>query len=166
MEIQPPDTLPDEAVGVWEELARDLVIVRNGAPTVADRELLHNVVSAIHRLRQVSTALDDDGPTTAGSTGQLVPHPLIAIEAQLRKDVEAGLFDLGLAMAGRVAMPLAGRLTSVVSLAICCSPSNGQRKKESSAQSSSAPSPNLSRWSAPQDLARLAAIVPPCVACH
>jgi len=41
---------------------------------------------------------------TTGSTGQTVPHPLLATEAQLRKEVEGRLSTLHLIDAGQAGM--------------------------------------------------------------
>jgi P27 family predicted phage terminase small subunit len=111
--IPPPSDIPPTARDLWDALAADLCIIRRGHPTVTDRELLANAVTAQQRLRQVGQQLDDDGPVAVGSTGQPVPHPLLAVEAQLRKEVEERLSTLGLISAGRPGMEYGGRLTAV-----------------------------------------------------
>ena len=94
MTIPAPSDLPSVAVDLWDALAADLCVIRRGHPTVSDRELLINVVTAQHRLRQIGQQLEGDGPVTTGSTGQTVPHPLLAVEAQMRREVEDRLSTL------------------------------------------------------------------------
>jgi len=50
---------------------------------------------------------------TAGSTGQPVPHPLLAVEAQLRREVTEHLATLHLYGAGWHGMAFGGQLTTV-----------------------------------------------------
>jgi len=114
MTIPPPSDLPNGTRDLWDALATDLCIIRRGSPTVTDRELLANVVTAQHRLRQIGKQLEDDGPVTHGSTGQTIAHPLLAVEAQLRREIEERLLTLRLIGCGHPGEPFGGELTPVV----------------------------------------------------
>lgn len=47
---------------------------------------LRNLVDTAARLAEVRDQLDQDGPSTAGSTGQIRAHPLLVEESRLRAE--------------------------------------------------------------------------------
>ena len=90
----PPPDLSADSRARWRGLAADVRDVLGGAET--DFELLANVLRAQDRLAQVRAALDGQGPVVTGSMGQVRPHPLLAAETALRREVAAGFDALGL----------------------------------------------------------------------
>jgi len=84
----PPDLSPASAAA-WAGLVADL-LATSGAAEV-DLMLLANVLRATDRLAQVRAVLAVDGATVLGSQGQVRPHPLLATESTLRREVAQGL---------------------------------------------------------------------------
>lgn len=58
--------------------------------------LLELVIRQGDRLEEVRLILAEEGPTVVGSKGQKRPHPLLAAEGQLARDIAAGLERLKL----------------------------------------------------------------------
>jgi hypothetical protein len=56
--------------------------------------LRRNLEVAEARLSEVAAAIEVDGLTVTGSRGNLRPHPLLRIEAELKKEVAATLGEL------------------------------------------------------------------------
>ncbi len=102
----PPDLSPASA-DAWPGLAADLHAIHGGHE--ADFTLLANVLRAEDRLAGVAKAIGLDGVTVTGSKGQLRPHPLLAVETVLRREVAEGLDRLRLSPAKRDAYWKVGR---------------------------------------------------------
>jgi P27 family predicted phage terminase small subunit len=89
-----PEGLSEATASLWPGLYSDLVAV-TGAPEV-DVLQLAELVRTMDRLAAVRAAIDEEGPTTTGSRGQVRAHPLLGAEGDLRKQVAAGFDRLGL----------------------------------------------------------------------
>ncbi len=94
----PPDLSPASS-DAWAGLAADLHAIHGGHEV--DFTILANVLRAADRLAGVAETIGRDGVTVAGSKGQLRPHPLLAIEQSLRREVADGLDRLQLSPAKR-----------------------------------------------------------------
>lgn len=107
----PPADLDDEARRLFRRLAGDLRVQGDGAES--DLLLLADALRMRARLAQVRAQLADDGPTVTGSKGQPRPHPLLAVEAGLARDLRASFAQLRLSpdkRPGAVEVTAAGRL--------------------------------------------------------
>ncbi len=95
---------------MWPGLLADLEVTTGAS--VVDLELLADLLRARDRLAQVQAVLAVDGPTVAGSMGQLRPHPLLSTESTLRREVAQGWDRLRLSPAhhGYLEVTAAGRL--------------------------------------------------------
>ncbi len=91
----PPEGLDPAIAGLWPGLAADCREMAGGAE--ADMVILAQVVRAMDRLEAIRRAIEAEGVTVAGSTGQVRGHPLLTVEARLRAEVVQGLQMLGLA---------------------------------------------------------------------
>lgn len=89
-----PSDLSESSRALWAGLVADLDATGGGAEV--DLLLLGDVLRARDRLCDVSQALSADGLIVLGSTGQRRPHPLLATEGALRREVAASLERLGL----------------------------------------------------------------------
>lgn len=87
----------------WDDLfcrlARD--VAHGEQPAEVDELMLADVVRTMARLEQLRAVLVEAGPTVTGSKGQVRPHPLLTIEAQLVREVGAGLDRLQLSPSRR-----------------------------------------------------------------
>jgi hypothetical protein len=93
--IVAPDRLSEESRRLWGLFLADLVGIYGGVAD-GDRILLEDVLRARDRLEEIQMKLAEDGPTVTGSRGQTRPHPLLATERALRRDVAVGFARLGL----------------------------------------------------------------------
>ncbi len=91
---KPPPDLSPASQAAWPGLASDVAAVTRGA--AVDFDLLADLLRARDRLATVSATLEADGVTVTGSMGQVRPHPLLSVEANLRKECADGLDRLGL----------------------------------------------------------------------
>ncbi len=96
----PPADLSGDSVREWAGLASDVSEAAGGIADV-DMLLLADVLRARERLAQVREILAAEGLTTTGSKGQTRPHPLLDVEASLRREVAVGLDRLQLSPARR-----------------------------------------------------------------
>jgi hypothetical protein len=82
----------------WPGLVADITATwpRAAVPSEAVLVLLGNVLHALDRLDQIAAVLAE-GVTTEGSKGQVRAHPLLPVEAALRREVVKGFEELGLA---------------------------------------------------------------------
>lgn len=112
----PPEGLSVAGAARWAGLAADVQELGGGNAAEVDLVLLELVVRQGERLEEVRLILAEEGPTVTGSKGQRRPHPLLAAEGQLARDIAAGLERLRLTpkrrpwraevtAAGRVVMP-------------------------------------------------------------
>ena len=111
MTPQPPPDLSPASQEARAGLASDVAAMTRGA--AVDFDLLADVLRARDRLVAVTAKLAEDGVTVAGSQGPVRPHPLLSVEANLRKECADGLDRLGLTPAKRgryVHIDRAGRL--------------------------------------------------------
>ncbi|MDQ2934075.1 MAG: P27 family phage terminase small subunit [Chloroflexota bacterium] len=108
----PPEQLSERSRARWPGFVADLAAVSGAAEL--DVELLADVLAAEDRLAEVQAILSEFGLITLGSTGQPRPHPLLAIESVLRRDIAAGWERLGLTPNRRssVRVTRAGRIVS------------------------------------------------------
>lgn len=90
----PPEGLSETSIGLWPGLAADVEAASGGA--AIDWILLTETLRIRDRLAAVREVLTRDGPTVAGSMGQVRPHPLLAAEATLARAFVEGLTKLGL----------------------------------------------------------------------
>jgi P27 family predicted phage terminase small subunit len=90
-----PAGLSVESVNLWKRLATDVIGIEGGC--LSDWLVLEGMLRARDRQAEVRARIDTDGVTVEGSQGQLRPHPLLAVEATLARDIAAGLDRLGLA---------------------------------------------------------------------
>lgn len=111
-----PEGLSEAGTALWQGLAADLAALEGGTAAQVDLVLLELVVRQADRLEEVRLILAEEGPTVTGSKGQTRPHPLLAAEGQLARDIAGGLERLRLTpkrrpwraevtAAGRVVMP-------------------------------------------------------------
>ncbi len=96
----PPADLSGDSVREWAGLVSDVSEAAGGVADV-DMLLLADVLRARERLAQVREILAAEGLTTTGSKGQTRPHPLLDVEASLRREVAVGLDRLQLSPARR-----------------------------------------------------------------
>jgi len=88
----PPEGLSEAGEALWPGLAADLQQLRGGNVPEVDLLLLGMLLRQLDRLDEVRAVLAAEGPTVTGSKGQVRPHPLLAAEGQLARDV-AGAFE-------------------------------------------------------------------------
>lgn len=109
----PPEGLSLPAAARWAGLAADVQELGGGNAAEVDLVLLELVVRQGDRLEEVRLVLAEEGVTVVGSKGQKRPHPLLAAEGQLARDIAAGLERLGLTpkrRPWRAVVTAAGRL--------------------------------------------------------
>ncbi|HEX6254372.1 MAG TPA: P27 family phage terminase small subunit [Euzebyales bacterium] len=115
--LRAPDDLSDASRRLFRRLVADRRAL--GGVAEVDALLLADALRLRERLAQVRAQLAVDGPTVAGSKGQTRPHPLIAAEQNLARDVRAAFDQLQLSpskrpdvtevdSAGRLVDPFAG----------------------------------------------------------
>ena len=90
----PPPDLSAASAAAWPGLTSDLEVA-TGASAV-DLALLADLLRACDRLAQLRELLERDGLTVTGSQGQVRPHPVLAVESALRREVAQGWDRLGL----------------------------------------------------------------------
>ncbi len=95
----PPVDLSGASAMLWAGLVADLEAAKAGAEV--DLILLADLLRARDRLAQVRDILTAEGLTTTGSKGQTRPHPLLDVEASLRREVAVGFDRLQLSPARR-----------------------------------------------------------------
>ncbi len=95
----PPADLSGDSAALWPGLVADLEAA--GAGAEVDLILAADVLRARDRLAQVREILASEGLTTTGSKGQTRPHPLLDVEASLRREIAVGLDRLQLSPARR-----------------------------------------------------------------
>ncbi len=95
----PPADLSEASAALWPGLVADLEAAKAGAEV--DLILLADVLRARDRVTEVRAILHSEGLTTTGSKGQTRPHPLLDVEASLRREVAVGLDRLQLSPARR-----------------------------------------------------------------
>jgi hypothetical protein len=94
--MRPPSDLSPKALELRQGLVSDLEARWNHPAAEVDLVLLDDVLRAVDRLADVGALIAAEGLTVKGSTGQQRPHPMLAVEVALRKEVAAGLKTLGL----------------------------------------------------------------------
>lgn len=94
-EIDIAMTLSREARDLIRRVRQDHVI-----DDAASETLLRQFAETLDRLREVQSAIKRDGLTVHGSQGQPRPHPLLASESALRRDLLACARALRLDLAG------------------------------------------------------------------
>jgi P27 family predicted phage terminase small subunit len=75
-----PAELPPAAAQLWDELVA--ILERAGVVDGVDRPALQALCLQWQRAEDARAALDEFGMFSVGSTGQLVEHPAVAIEAR------------------------------------------------------------------------------------
>jgi P27 family predicted phage terminase small subunit len=92
-----PANLSKSAQAAWPELVEEFCFVHDvEAPGASDLLLLEELLHARDRLSEVRADIQRDGLVVAGSKGQSRPHPLLATERALERQVEDGLERLWL----------------------------------------------------------------------
>jgi P27 family predicted phage terminase small subunit len=92
-----PDTLSKAAQAKWTRLLAEFRETHDvEEPALSDRLLLEELVHARERLREVRNQIQNDGLVVPGSKGQQRPHPLLATERGLQRQVEEAVERLGL----------------------------------------------------------------------
>ena len=81
----PPEGLDAAQQALWRSLGEQ----RGGRITAADLILLRSVVDVSARLDAVRSRLDAAELVTSGSVKQQRAHPLLAVEVQLRAELDA-----------------------------------------------------------------------------
>lgn len=76
-----PKSLSTESRALWQRIMVDYDL----ASDIAGQELLLSLCQTLDRLAQCREAIEAEGLTVTGSTGQVRPHPLLAIEAENRR---------------------------------------------------------------------------------
>ena len=71
--VQPPSTLSDAALAVWERLGPDLQ--RTGVLTPWDADEFAVVCDAVARWQEASRVLDEEGPTGVNRFGERIVSP-------------------------------------------------------------------------------------------
>ena len=99
-----PDHLPELAAAQWDHVAAGLRRMEIAGPV--DVAALEAFCLAYARMRDAEAVIATDGMFTAGSTGQLVAHPAVAISAQARQQIGTLGAQLGLTPAARLRMTL------------------------------------------------------------
>ncbi len=108
----PPRDLSEGSRADWPGLAADVIAASGGAEV--DFRMLESILRVSDRLVEVRAILGREGLTTAGSKGQMRPHPLLDVEASLRREIAAGFEQLRLTPNRReyVRVSADGRLVS------------------------------------------------------
>jgi phage terminase small subunit len=92
-----PKDLSPSSKARWPELVAQLCYVHDvDEPAAGDLLQLEDVLRARDRLEDVRGEIGRDGLTVTGSKGQTRPHPLLATERALERQVEDGLERLWL----------------------------------------------------------------------
>src|SRR5205085_2741627 len=91
-----PSDLSAGSAELWPGLVSDLAAIHKGVAEV-DLFLLADTLRARDRLIEVSAKLAEDGVTVVGSRSQTRPHPLLAVERELRREAATGFERLRLA---------------------------------------------------------------------
>jgi P27 family predicted phage terminase small subunit len=76
--IEPPEDMPDDAKEAWNQIVP--VLADAGILDVVDQMALEAMCVVWSRAKQARRVIAEDGPTSLGSTGQLVDHPAVATE--------------------------------------------------------------------------------------
>lgn len=92
--IPAPAGLSESSKEAWTGYTADLA--KLGGCSAADLELLGDILAMRDRLTEIERRIAVDGTVVAGSRGQARSHPLLAVEAKLRRDIAAGLRRLRL----------------------------------------------------------------------
>ena len=87
---RPPAGISDEACESFEELLSAF----RSPPSAVQLATLERITLARDRLGRIRATLAREGETVKGSKGQPRPHPLLAVEAQLRAEISDGLGKL------------------------------------------------------------------------
>ena len=113
--LRPPSDLSEESRRLFRRLVADLRAL--GGVAEIDALLLGDALRLRDRLAQIRVQLEVDGPTVAGSKGQVRPHPLIAVEQNLAREIRAAFDQLQLSPRRRspmvVEVDAAGRLVNL-----------------------------------------------------
>src|SRR6185312_3858787 len=80
----PPRDLSADGRALWRTLNDEYTF----APG-SDFTLLHQLCSAVDKVRACQRQIAREGLTVAGSTGQVRPHPLLSVEAEFRRQTLA-----------------------------------------------------------------------------
>lgn len=99
-----PEHLPELAAAQWDHVCAGLRRMEIAGPV--DMGALEAFCMAYQRMRDAEAVIAEDGMFTAGSTGQLVAHPAVAISAQARQQIGTLGAQLGLTPAARLRMTL------------------------------------------------------------
>ena len=93
-----PEGLSVASAKLWHGLGRDMATANGsgGDPAEVDLLLLDQMLRRLDRLAEVRAVLDAEGLTTEGVKGQTRPHPLLAVAAQLERDIDQSVDRLGL----------------------------------------------------------------------
>jgi len=89
----PPQDLSEPSRALWSRLSADLAVL--GRASEAALIVLADALRLRERADVLARAVESEGATVLGSTGQPRPHPAMALEAKLRADAEATLRSLG-----------------------------------------------------------------------
>jgi P27 family predicted phage terminase small subunit len=103
---EPPPGLGADAQAVWRELAPELFHMK--LLTGADLNGFAVYCAAVGRWRRTEAEMADGQLLTQGSTGQLVPNPLVAIARDAARDVVMFGREFGLSPAARVRLAANG----------------------------------------------------------
>jgi P27 family predicted phage terminase small subunit len=79
----PPRDLSADGRALWRTLIDEYTFADS------DLTLLHQLCSAVDRVRACQRKIARDGLTVTGSTGQPRPHPLLSVEAEFRRQTLA-----------------------------------------------------------------------------
>jgi hypothetical protein len=90
----PPQDLSEASRTRWTGLAADLAVL--GAASEAALLVLADTLRLSERADALARAIAEEGVTVDGSQGQRRPHPALALERELRRDVAERLTRLGL----------------------------------------------------------------------
>lgn len=82
----PPADLSRASASLWPRYLADLRAA-SGELAEVDVVVLADALRVMDRLAQVRAVLDDEGLTVVGSRRQTRPHPLLAVESGLRKEL-------------------------------------------------------------------------------
>jgi hypothetical protein len=91
---RPLADLSEASRAAWPGLASDLQALHGGYQLWF--EFLAETLRVTDELAIVRETLRRDGLTVAGSQGQVRPHPLIATEQTLRREIQTGWERLGM----------------------------------------------------------------------
>jgi len=102
----------NEAFPAALEAALAELPVRFGSPLTASEQIQAELIRrAAERLTQVDQRLAEDGLTVAGSRRQLRPHPLLAFEVRLRRELTRSLRQPEFAFGSRAQVERLNALT-------------------------------------------------------